>query len=68
MRGGVEERELLRGRVEPGVGAVDPIDLVRMCATARILMPRSRVRLSAGRTSLSNEAQLLCFMGKHALA
>jgi biotin synthase len=41
---------------------VDPVELVRMCATARILMPKSRVRLSAGRTALSKEAQLLCFM------
>jgi len=41
---------------------VDPLDLVRMCATARILMPKSRVRLSAGRTSLSKEAQILCFL------
>jgi biotin synthase len=41
---------------------VDPLDLVRMIATARILMPRSRVRLSAGRLSLSREAQLLCFV------
>jgi biotin synthase len=40
---------------------VDPLELVRMIATARILMPRSRVRLSAGRLSLSREAQLLCF-------
>ena len=40
---------------------VDPIDLVRMCGTARILMPRSIVRLSAGREALSREAQLLCF-------
>ncbi|HEY9643792.1 MAG TPA: biotin synthase BioB, partial [Coleofasciculaceae cyanobacterium] len=32
---------------------IDPLDLVRMCATARILMPQARVRLSAGRTSLS---------------
>lgn len=40
---------------------VDAIELVRMCAVARILMPRSKVRLSAGRTSLSREAQLLCF-------
>ncbi|MBM4361374.1 MAG: biotin synthase BioB, partial [Deltaproteobacteria bacterium] len=39
---------------------VDPIELVRMIATARILMPRSRVRLSAGRTELGREAQLLC--------
>jgi biotin synthase len=38
---------------------VDPLDLVRMVACARILMPASRVRLSAGRTELSREAQLL---------
>ncbi len=41
---------------------VDPLELVRMCATARILMPRARVRLSAGRSELSREAQLLCFL------
>ncbi|HEX2678786.1 MAG TPA: biotin synthase BioB, partial [Polyangiales bacterium] len=41
---------------------VDPFELVRMCAVARILMPHARVRLSAGRTSLSREAQVLCFM------
>jgi biotin synthase len=40
---------------------VDPLDLVRMVAVARILMPKSRVRLSAGRLSLSNEAQTLAF-------
>jgi biotin synthase len=40
---------------------VDPLDLVRVVAVARLLMPRSRVRLSAGRLSLSNEAQVLCF-------
>ncbi|HEY6559423.1 MAG TPA: biotin synthase BioB [Polyangiaceae bacterium] len=39
---------------------VDPLDLVRMIATARIMMPRSKVRLSAGRTDLTREAQLLC--------
>jgi biotin synthase len=38
---------------------VDPLDLVRMIAVARILMPRARVRLSAGRTALSREAQLM---------
>jgi biotin synthase len=38
---------------------VDPLDLVRMVACARILMPRARVRLSAGRKELSREAQLL---------
>lgn len=41
---------------------VDPLELVRTIATARILMPKSRVRLSAGRTELSREAQLLCFL------
>ncbi len=41
--------------------SVDPLELVRMVATARILLPRARVRLSAGRLALSREAQLLCF-------
>jgi biotin synthase len=38
---------------------VPGMDLVRMVATARLMMPKSRVRLSAGRTELSDEAQLL---------
>ena len=38
----------------------EPLELVRMVATARILMPQSRVRLSAGRESMSREAQILC--------
>ncbi len=42
--------------------AVDPLELVRMVATARILMPHSRVRLSAGREQLGREAQLLCLL------
>jgi len=41
---------------------IDPIELVRTIATARILMPASIVRLSAGRLSLSDEAQALCFL------
>ncbi len=40
----------------------DPFELVRTIATARILMPASTVRLSAGRLQLSDEAQALCFM------
>jgi biotin synthase len=40
----------------------DPLELVRVIATARILMPRSFVRLSAGRLALSSEAQALCFL------
>jgi len=38
-----------------------PFDLVRMIATARILFPKSRVRLSAGRTAMTDELQALCF-------
>jgi biotin synthase len=41
---------------------VDPVEFVRMIATARILMPKAKVRLSAGRLDLSREAQLLCFL------
>ena len=41
---------------------LDPLELVRTIATARILMPRSMVRLSAGRVLLSDEAQALCFL------
>jgi biotin synthase len=40
----------------------DPLELVRTIAAARILMPRAFVRLSAGRTSLTPEAQALCFL------
>jgi biotin synthase len=40
----------------------DPLELVRMIAAARILMPASMVRLSAGRLGLSDEAQALCFL------
>jgi biotin synthase len=45
-----------------GQGQVDPLELVRMISTARILMPTSMVRLSAGRLSLSDEAQALCLL------
>lgn len=41
---------------------VDPLELVRMVAAARILMPFSRVRLSAGREQMSREAQILCLL------
>ena len=42
--------------------SLDVFDFVRMIATARILMPSSMVRLSAGRTELSEEGQALCFL------
>lgn len=41
---------------------VEGLELVRMIATARILMPNSIVRLSAGRTELNDEAHALCFL------
>ena len=44
------------------VAAEDPLELVRTIATARVLMPASMVRLSAGRLSLTDEAQALCFL------
>ena len=40
---------------------MDPLTFVRVIAVARILMPRSRVRLSAGRADMSDELQALCF-------
>ena len=43
-------------------GPVDVFEFVRIIATARILMPRAMVRLSAGRTAMSEEAQALCFL------
>ena len=41
---------------------IAPFELVRMCAAARILMPKAFVRLSAGRSNLTPEAQVLCFL------
>ena len=43
-----------------GQAPFEPLELVRMVATARILMPQSRIRLSAGRDAMSREAQILC--------
>ena len=44
-----------------GTAALDPFEFVRTVAVARILMPRSNVRLSAGRGEMSDEMQALCF-------
>ncbi|CAN7393631.1 biotin synthase BioB [Rhizobium rhizogenes] len=41
---------------------IDPLELVRMVATARLVMPTSTVRLSAGRSNLNREAQILCLV------
>ena len=43
------------------VAPLHPIEFVRTIALARILMPKSHVRLSAGRTNMSDELQAMCF-------
>jgi len=43
-------------------GDIDPFEFVRTIAAARILMPTTMVRLSAGRTDMSRELQAMCFM------
>ena len=52
----------VKGTPMENLPPVDSLDLIRMIATARIVMPESRVRLSAGRSHLSKEAQIMCFM------
>src|SRR5690606_17921738 len=41
---------------------VDPFDFIRLIAIARIMMPQSAVRLSAGRENMNEQMQTLCFM------
>ncbi|MGY6274718.1 biotin synthase BioB [Methylomonas sp. MgM2] len=45
-----------------GTERLDPLEFVRTIAAARIMMPKSRVRLSAGRKDMSDEMQALCFL------
>ena len=45
-----------------GLEALDPLIFVRTIAVARIMMPSSRVRLSAGRNDMSDEMQALCYL------
>ncbi|HSR65426.1 MAG TPA: biotin synthase, partial [Xanthomonadaceae bacterium] len=45
-----------------GTKELDPFEFVRTIAVARLLMPRSMVRLSAGRETMSDELQALCFL------
>jgi len=45
-----------------GVDQIDPLEFVRTVAAARIIMPASVVRLSAGRSEMSDETQTLCFL------
>jgi biotin synthase len=57
----INELVQVHGTPLDGAAKVDGIDFVRTIAVARILMPRSHVRLSAGRTQMSDEIQALCF-------
>jgi len=52
----------VRGTPLEGAADLDPIEFVRTIAVARLLMPRARVRLSAGRETMSDELQALCFL------
>ena len=45
-----------------GVAPLDPFEFVRTIAVARLLMPKSHVRLSAGRTEMNDQMQALCFL------
>ncbi|HEX6121298.1 MAG TPA: biotin synthase BioB [Dongiaceae bacterium] len=45
-----------------GTRRLDPLEFVRTIAAARIMMPKSMVRLSAGREEMSDELQALCFL------
>jgi biotin synthase len=52
----------VKGTPLEGAEKLDPLDFIRTIAVARILMPASYVRLSAGRTDMSDETQALCFL------
>jgi biotin synthase len=45
-----------------GTDPIEPLEFVRTIAVARVMMPASRVRLSAGRANMSEEVQALCFL------
>jgi biotin synthase len=51
----------IEGTPMAGARRIDTIEFVRTIATARIMMPRSYVRLSAGRSDMADEMQALCF-------
>ena len=52
----------VRGTPLENQPSINPLEMVRMVATTRILLPQTRVRLSAGRKNFSNETQLLCLL------
>jgi biotin synthase len=58
----INELVQIEGTPLHGVDKIDVFDFIRTIAVARIMMPTSYVRLSAGRTGMTDEAQALCFM------
>ncbi len=51
----------IKGTPLDGIDKLNPFEFIRTIAVARIIMPKSYVRLSAGRTEMSDEMQALCF-------
>jgi len=51
----------VKGTPLEGVESIDSLDFIKTIAVARILMPKSQVRLSAGRSDMSDEMQAMCF-------
>ncbi len=58
----INMRVKVEGTPLAGEAALDAVEFVRTIAVARICMPRSMVRLSAGREDMSEETQALCFL------
>jgi biotin synthase len=58
----INELVAVKGTPLADAPPLDPLDFVRTIAVARVLMPQSYVRLSAGRTEMSDETQALCFL------
>ena len=58
----INELVQVEGTPLAGTAKLDPLEFVRTIAVARILMPKSHVRLSAGRAGMSDELQALCFL------
>lgn len=51
----------VKGTPLDGIDKLDPFEFIRTVAVARVIMPKSYVRLSAGRTEMNDEMQALCF-------
>ena len=52
----------VKGTPLENVESLDPFEFIRTIAVARIMMPKAKVRLSAGREEMSEQTQALCFL------